>query len=127
MNVFDLSRIAVGAMTRVDLATLTEEPPSPIGTFDFHGCICGVASFTGQPPWEFHADDELLHVLDGESELTVLENGAEEKRLLHAGDMVLIPRNRWHRNRAATGVTMLFMTPREGGRHSWSDPRSSAN
>ena len=30
----------------------------------------------------------------------------------------------WHRNEAPEGVTMLHMTPREGGRHSWVDPES---
>jgi mannose-6-phosphate isomerase-like protein (cupin superfamily) len=111
-------------MIPVDLATLDSEPPSPIGHFDFHGCTCGVASFVGQPPWELHTGgDELLHILAGESRLTVLRDGAEETRLLREGDMVLVPQGCWHRNHAANGVTMLFMTPSEGGDHSWEDPR----
>jgi hypothetical protein len=66
MIVHDLSTDAVSKMIRSDLARATEEP------FDFHGCICGVASFIGRPPWEFHSsDDELLHVLSGSSQLTV--------------------------------------------------------
>jgi hypothetical protein len=35
MRTFDLSVAAVQGMTRVDLATVTEEPPSAIGDFDF--------------------------------------------------------------------------------------------
>jgi hypothetical protein len=62
MKTFDLSAAAVCEMSRVDLATVTEEPASAIGNFDFHGCICGVASFVGTPPWELHiGGDELLH------------------------------------------------------------------
>jgi mannose-6-phosphate isomerase-like protein (cupin superfamily) len=124
VNVYELSADAVGRMIPVDLATLEDEPPSPIGHFDFHGCICGVASFVGQPPWELHnGGDELLHILAGECDLTVLTNGEEESRRLRQGDVAIVPQGCWHRNHAATGVTMLFMTPREGGDHSWEDPR----
>ncbi len=125
MKVYELNAGAVERMTRVDLATVAEEPPSAIGNFDFHGCICGVASFIGQPPWELHTDgDELLHVLAGETRLTLLREGQEEQRLLHAGDMVVVPQGCWHRNNAASGVTLIYMTPRHGGDHSWDDPRN---
>jgi mannose-6-phosphate isomerase-like protein (cupin superfamily) len=111
-------------MTPVDLATLDHEPDSPIGRFDFHGCTCGVASFIGKPPWELHTiGDELIHVLAGESVLTVLRNGQAESRLLREGDVVIVPEGCWHRNNAATGVTMFHMTPTDGGRHAWDDPR----
>ena len=127
MNVYELSEDAIARMVPVDLATLDHEPESQIGHFDFHGCVCGVASFIGQPPWEFHGGgDELIHVLSGESELTLLANGAEESRLLRKGDVAIVPQGCWHRNRAVEGVTMLFMTPREGGQHSWTAPRSPA-
>jgi quercetin dioxygenase-like cupin family protein len=121
--VHDLSLEAVGRMTRVDLATVTEEPASPIGEFEFHGCVCGVASFTGRPPWELHtAGDELLHVLAGECQLTVRQDGKEVTRGLRAGDLVVVPQGCWHSNDAPHGVTMLFMTPNDGNRHSWDDP-----
>jgi mannose-6-phosphate isomerase-like protein (cupin superfamily) len=121
--VHDLSPEAVSDMIRVDLANATEEPPSPIGYFDFHGCLCGIGSFVGGPPWELHsAGDELLHVLTGECHLTVRENGGEIQRALRTGDLVIVPHGCWHRNDAPTGVTMLFMTPRDGNSHSWEDP-----
>jgi hypothetical protein len=77
--VHDLSPEAVKRMVRVDLANASEEPASPIGTFEFHGCTCGVASFSGRPPWELHKADELLHILAGETELTVLEPHASSR------------------------------------------------
>jgi mannose-6-phosphate isomerase-like protein (cupin superfamily) len=124
VDAYDLSAGAVSRMMPADLATLNEEPPSPIGYFDFHGCLCGVASYVGQPPWELHnGGDELLHVLAGACDLTVLLGDAEETRSLHAGDVVLVPKGCWHRSHAANGVTLLFMTPRESGKHSWGDPR----
>ena len=124
MIVHDLSTDAVSKMIRSNLAGATEEPPSQIEPFDFHGCTCGVASFIGRPPWEFHSSDELLHVLAGSSQLTVRQEGEELVRTLRAGDLVIIPKGCWHRNEAPEGVTMLHMTPREGGRHSWVDPES---
>ena len=123
MIVHDLSPNAVGNMIPVDLADATEEPPSPIGYFDFHDCLCGVGSFIGRPPWELHtAGDELLHILAGECVLTVREEAGERTRTLSPGDLVIVPRGCWHSNDAPGGVTMLFMTPREGNTHSWDDP-----
>jgi mannose-6-phosphate isomerase-like protein (cupin superfamily) len=121
--VHDLSPDAVSKMIPVDLASATEEPPSPIGNFDFHGCVCGVGSFVGRPPWELHpTGDELLHILAGECQLTLREERGEIKRTLRTGDLVIVPRGCWHNNDARGGVTMLFMTPRDGNRHSWQDP-----
>lgn len=123
MIVHDLSPTAVSNMVPVDLANATEEPPSPIGVFGFHDCSCGVASFVGRPPWELHTTgDELLHILAGECQLTVRENGSETARTLRTGDLAIVPGGCWHNNDAPTGVTMLFITPSDGNRHSWEDP-----
>jgi uncharacterized cupin superfamily protein len=111
-------------MVPVDLATVSEEPPSPIGTFAFHDCTVGVGSFSGRPPWELHTGgDELLHILAGESELTVLEEGGPVTRSLRTGDLAVVPQNCWHSNNAPEGVAMLYMTPSAGNRHSFDDPR----
>jgi hypothetical protein len=124
MILHHLDAAAVAMMTPVDLATAEEEPPSPIGYFDFHGCLCGIGSFSGRPPWELPtAGDELLHILAGESELTVYKPDGPVVRRLVAGDLVVIPKDCWHRNDAPNGVTMLFMTPKDANRHSSSDPR----
>jgi mannose-6-phosphate isomerase-like protein (cupin superfamily) len=121
--VHDLGPDAVSKMIPVDLASATEEPPSPIGNFDFHGCVCGVGSFVGRPPWELHpTGDELLHILAGECQLTLREERGEITRTLRTGDLVIVPRGCWHSNDAPGGVTMLFMTPRDSNRHSWQDP-----
>jgi mannose-6-phosphate isomerase-like protein (cupin superfamily) len=125
MDVFDLSAAAVSSWVRIDLAGATEEPPSPISYFEFHGCACGTTNVVGRPPWEHHAADELLHILDGECELTIRHPSGEEKRTLHAGDVVIAPEGCWNSNDAPQGVTMLFMTPSERSRHSRDDPASA--
>ena len=124
MIVHDLGHSVADAMTRVDLATVTEEPPSAIAPFEFHGCLCGVASFKGRPPWELHtAGDELIHVLAGGTRLTVRVDGAEIVRQLGPGDLAIVPSGCWHRNHAPDGVTLLHMTPKAGNQNSWEDPR----
>jgi mannose-6-phosphate isomerase-like protein (cupin superfamily) len=121
--VYDLGADAVNEMVRVDLAHASVEPPSPIGSLDFHDCVCGVGSFVGRPPWELHTTgDELLHILAGECELIVREGSEETSRRLRAGNLVIVPQGCWHRNDAPTGVTMLFLTPRDGNQHSREHP-----
>lgn len=122
----DLSPEAVAAMRTIDLATVTEEPASEIEMFEFHGCQCGVAAFKGRPPWEFHGGgDELLHILAGSTRLTVRAPDGEIVRDLHVGDVAVVPQGCWHFNDAAEGVTLLYMTPIEGNRHSFEDPPAS--
>jgi mannose-6-phosphate isomerase-like protein (cupin superfamily) len=128
MIVHDLSPDAVREMARFDLARLDAEPNSPIGRFAFHGCLCGVASFSGRPPWECHgAGDELLLILEGESELTVRLPGQQIVQVISTGQLVVVPQDCWHANNAPTGVTMLYMTPAEGNKHSWEEPAASSS
>jgi mannose-6-phosphate isomerase-like protein (cupin superfamily) len=123
MIVHDLSPEAVRRMVQVDLATADEEPPSPIGTFDFNGCTAGIAAFTGRGPWERHnAADELLLVLRGDVRLTVLMHDGKVERDLTAGDLVVVPRACWHGSEAPSGVTFLFLTPASGNEYSMSAP-----
>jgi uncharacterized cupin superfamily protein len=119
----DLSAGSMAAWPTVDLAQATEEPPSAVAPFEFHGCTCGVASFKGRPPWERHTvGDELIYVLSGWCRLTVREPQGEMCREIRQGDLVVVPQGCWHNNDAPEGVTVLFMTPSEGNQHSWEDP-----
>jgi mannose-6-phosphate isomerase-like protein (cupin superfamily) len=123
VTVHNLDHESVAKIIQLDLASLTREPESAIANFSFHGCMGGVAAFKGRPPWEFHGQgDELLFVLAGESELTVLENGSRSVWSLSAGHLAIVPGGRWHSNDAPGGVTMLWITPREGNEHSWEEP-----
>ena len=125
VTVVDLDREAVAKMIQVDLSTLESEPDSPVGNFTFHGCTGGVAAFRGRPPWEFHGEgDELLFILAGSSELTVLDHDQRTVRMLLPGQLALVPQGHWHSNNAPGGVTMLWITPSEGNQHSWDEPTS---
>jgi mannose-6-phosphate isomerase-like protein (cupin superfamily) len=122
MIMHDLSVDNINQMVRHDLATVDHEPESAIGDFEFHGCTGAVACFTGQPPWEQHTTgDELLLVLAGHTELTVL---GDATRHLHPGDMAIVPSGHWHRNNAPSGVTIFHLTPTDGNQHSWQQPQT---
>ena len=91
-------------------------PPAGIGP-------AAETNFKGNPPWELHTTgDELLYILAGSTSLTVREPEGETLRTLRAGDLVVVAKGCWHRNDAPEGVTILFMTPREGSQHRWEDP-----
>lgn len=123
LSVYDLDPETIAKMAQVDLAGLSAEPESPIGNFSFNGCTGGVAAFKGRPPWEFHGEgDELLLILAGKSDLTVLEGGDRTIRTLLPGQVAVVPRGHWHSNDAPDGVTMLWITPSEGNEHSWDEP-----
>jgi quercetin dioxygenase-like cupin family protein len=123
MDIYDLDPEAVTKMVQVNLAGLTAEPESPIGNFEFNQCTGGVAAFKGRPPWELHSEgDELLLILAGRSELTVLVDGVRTTRTLLPGQLAVVPRGHWHSNDASQGVTMLWVTPSQGNEHSWDEP-----
>jgi quercetin dioxygenase-like cupin family protein len=77
----------------------------------FNGCMLGITRFSGLTPWERHTeDDELLHVLEGEVEITVLSDTGMDAVAAAAGSVVVVPRGLWHRQHARTGVSLMFVT-----------------
>jgi len=102
---------------------VTERPGSPIGEHAFGDCRYGIGSFVGCPHWERHnGGDELLLVLAGYSNFSILEDAEVQTRRLDAGTLVVVPQGHWHSNDAPEGVTMLYLTPRDGNEHSDARP-----
>jgi quercetin dioxygenase-like cupin family protein len=90
-------------------------------------CDVHVGRFYGQSPWERHANgDELLHVLEGEVDLTVLTDTGPVHRTLRAGSIFVCPRGLWHRQLARDGVTGIFATPKPTDVSFADDPRLDA-
>ncbi|HJQ58321.1 MAG TPA: cupin domain-containing protein [Vineibacter sp.] len=68
--------------------------------------------FDGQSAWERHPNgDELVQVLAGETQLTILTPDGPSVLRMTAGMLVIVPQGWWHRFHAPTGVTVLTMTP----------------
>ena|SRR5215510_6385114 len=83
-----------------------------------------VGRYSGQPPWERHPQaDELLYVLDGEIDVTVLTDDGPLHVTVGAGSIFVVPRGLWHRPVARAAVTLLSATPKPTEVSFTEDPR----
>jgi mannose-6-phosphate isomerase-like protein (cupin superfamily) len=83
-------------------------------------------SFSGETKWERHGrGDELVHVLDGAAELTIMTADGAETVDLRAGMLVVVPQGHWHRFRVPERVTVLTATPQPTEHTAADDPRSA--
>jgi len=86
-------------------------------------------SFSGESQWERHQQgDEIVHIVDGATTLTLIENDDAEPQSLEmtAGMMIVIPQGCWHLFRAPAGVTIMTITPQPTEHLPADDPRSIA-
>ncbi len=80
-------------------------------------------SFEGESPWERHVNgDELVHVLDGETRLTILTGDDRTELEMKAGMVTVVPQGCWHKFHAPAGVTVLTMTPQPTEHSTADDP-----
>jgi mannose-6-phosphate isomerase-like protein (cupin superfamily) len=71
----------------------------------FAGKIAGITH------WEDHAEDELVHVLDGTKTLDIVcDDGPPKSFELRAGMIAIVPKGTWHRFRSAEGGTTFSAT-----------------
>jgi mannose-6-phosphate isomerase-like protein (cupin superfamily) len=65
----------------------------------------------GTSHWEDHAEDELVHVLDGTKILDIVcDDGPPKSFELRAGMIAIVPKGTWHRFRSAEGGTIWSAT-----------------
>ena len=71
-----------------------------------------IANYSGNSEWEKHPNgDEFVHVLEGETCLILLENKQEKVNQLVAGQIMVIPKDSWHRFESPKGVKIMTITP----------------
>ncbi|MGD9883729.1 MAG: cupin domain-containing protein [Reyranella sp.] len=88
-----------------------------------------VAKFSGISAWERHPKgDEIVQVLDGETELRLLTDAGRQSITLRRGMMVIVPQHTWHQFVAPNGVSLMTATPQptEHLRVDVDDPRTVA-
>ncbi len=79
---------------------------------NFNGGSVWVGRFTGMSPWERHPDgEELLHVLEGEVDVTVITKEGPTTTVLKSGSVFVVPRGLWHRHYAREEVLEYGATP----------------
>ncbi len=126
----ELATIATSLRTLELSADTTEEDHDAAMQVlsDFNDCMTGLIRFSGETPWERHPSDELLLVLAGKVDVTLLqEDGASTEIPLAEKSLLVLPRGLWHRQSSDSGVTLLFVTAKDGDDVSWAeDPRVGA-
>jgi mannose-6-phosphate isomerase-like protein (cupin superfamily) len=90
----------------------------------FNEGMTWVGKFSGQSPWERHPDgDELLHVLEGKVEISVLTDGGAVQQPVSAGSIFVVPRGLWHRQFSKGSVLQFGATPGRTEHSTAADPR----
>ena len=111
---------------RAEVAELTSrDEPRLLGSLDRASIM--VTKFSGLAPWERHPDgDELIVVLEGGGDITVLTDDGPVVSELRPGRLFVCPKGLWHRAHAQPAMTALYVTPLAGGEHSFADdPRTA--
>jgi len=119
----DLVELKITPETTAAEADAAVRPLTKLGQ-----CTLGVVRYSGLHPWERHPDgDELLHVLDGAVDLTILGDEGPVHATLPAGSIFVCPRGLWHRPLPRPAATLLFATPGATTEASFAeDPRRDA-
>lgn len=79
----------------------------------------------GTSPWERHPDDdELLQMLEGEADITVLTDQGPVTTRCAAGSVFIVPRGLWHRQTLVGHAKQLYVTPGRTEHSMADDPRA---
>jgi mannose-6-phosphate isomerase-like protein (cupin superfamily) len=71
-----------------------------------------IAHYSGFSEWEKHCnEDEFVQVLDGRTTLNLLDKNQEQRNSLIAGEILIVPKNIWHRFESPDGVKVMTITP----------------
>ncbi|XLZ69391.1 cupin domain-containing protein [Massilia sp. SR12] len=71
-----------------------------------------VGYYSGSSEWERHpGGDEIVMALEGSTTVIVMVDGAEQRIDLRAGDLLVVPRNHWHRFEHSEHLKILGITP----------------
>ncbi|MEM7217325.1 MAG: cupin domain-containing protein [Pseudomonadota bacterium] len=100
---------------------LTFAPERRPDSSDIQAAFCTLASyreggiflghFAGESAWERHtAGDELLFVVEGETDLRLLIDGVEQRQHVCAGELIVVPEGAWHKFHT-DGVKLIAVTP----------------
>jgi mannose-6-phosphate isomerase-like protein (cupin superfamily) len=102
--------------------TTAEEADGAFGEIaKFEQYTLGVMRFSGLTPWEKHDHDEMLHILDGEVEVTILTEGEPAQFSVSAGSVCIVPKGLWHRQLPKPVVTLLSATSTHTTKISFAD------
>ena len=114
-------------MDKVDILALLESNPE--GSFleyaSFNNTSFGACSVRGvSPGWEMHPDtDEFFYVIEGEVEMTLLDDSGPHHHVSPAGTSFVVPKGIWHKPGAPKGAKFIYHTPGQSMTSEKEDPR----
>lgn len=109
--------------------TPKEEADAAFATIaPFRGEGLTVGSFDGESAWERHRNgDEIVHIVSGETTLTILTETRTEVLNMKSGMLTVVPQGYWHRFQSPKGVSILTATPQPTDESIAEDPRTDGN
>ena len=115
MDLIDLSKRAASAKLNARSKTLAR----------IDGRDLGLSRFSEHPRWEIHpGGDELLQLLEGELELTLLLGGEIQRLVMRPQTVFVVPRGIWHSPIPRGPVAILHLADYRGTKVSNAeDPR----
>jgi len=94
---------------------------------DYRNGAVFAGGFSGESPWERHNHgDELVHILDGSTLLTIMTDDGPQQFEMRKGMVIVVPEGRWHKFRSVQGVTLMTVTPQPTEHTAVDDPRTLA-
>ena len=85
----------------------------------------GTGSVGQRSPWERHPEgEELLHVLQGAVEVTLLLDSGPASTRLDAGSIFVVPTGVWHSHTALSATVEFGATPGKSEHSTAADPRA---
>ncbi|MGC2494532.1 cupin domain-containing protein [Candidatus Binatus sp.] len=74
--------------------------------------------------WERHfGSDEMIYVMDGETDIVTLTDGGPVESTIHAGSLFVCPEGLWHRLMPRPFVSAFYLTPSRTEGSAAKDPR----
>ena len=71
-----------------------------------------VGFYSGDSEWEKHANgDEVVMALEGATTAVLLLDGQEKRVRLEANELIVVPRNTWHRFEGSKELKIMTVTP----------------
>ncbi len=71
-----------------------------------------IGHYAGNSKWERHSNgDEIVFVVEGETTLILLVGGKEIPNRLGQGELLVVPKNTWHRFETSKAVKIMSVTP----------------
>ncbi|MDX1512288.1 MAG: cupin domain-containing protein [Gammaproteobacteria bacterium] len=79
---------------------------------DYRDGAVFIGHYAGDSAWERHPNgDEFVMVVEGQTTLFLIVDGAEVSHTLAAGEFIVVPERTWHRFETPEGVKIMTITP----------------